>query len=279
MVEKIFPAVVIGLGKTGYSCVDYYCRHQQPVIVTDHQASPALLPDLQANYPDVEFVPFDQAESLLRQAPEWVVSPGVPMASLKSMMRTEGPQNYFNDIALFCQAAQAPIIAITGSNGKTTVTTLVGEAMSRAGLSVEVCGNIGVPVLDTLKKATPDYYVLELSSFQLEWVSSLSAKVAVVLNISADHMDRYDDLSAYVAAKCRIFNQAGHAIINANQRALFGDVSLNHCVEFSPSHRLTNGYGVDGEQLTYDAAERLSGPVAEKLTGKVRGWVAEYLGC
>ena len=157
---------------------------------------------MQANYPKIDFVPFDQAETLLKQAPEWVVSPGVPMDSLKSIMRTDGAQKYLNDIALFCQAAQAPIIAITGSNGKTTVTTLVGVVISRAGLSVEVCGNIGVPVLDALKQATPDYYVLELSSFQLEWVSSLSAKIAVVLNISADHMDRYNDFSDLLLRCC-----------------------------------------------------------------------------
>jgi UDP-N-acetylmuramoylalanine--D-glutamate ligase len=122
------------------------------------------------------------------------------------------------DVELFAQfkPASAKVIAITGANGKSTVTTLVGEMCKAAGLKTVVAGNIGLPVLDTLNGETPDVYVLELSSFQLETTSSLNADAATVLNISEDHMDRYSGLEDYAEAKARIF--AGHGVQVLNRQ-------------------------------------------------------------
>src|SRR5690606_33065814 len=105
-------------------------------------------------------------------------------------------------------------IAITGANGKTTVTTLVGEMCKAAGLKTIVAGNIGLPVLDALSMETPDVYVLELSSFQLETTNSLRADAATMLNLSEDHMDRYDSMQSYAVAKAHIFYQAKLQVLN-----------------------------------------------------------------
>src|SRR5690606_13179237 len=116
-------------------------------------------------------------------------------------------------IQLFAEAAAAPIVAITGSNGKSTVTTLVGEMAAAAGYNVGVGGNLGTPALDLLADER-ELYVVELSSFQLELVEHLGAKMATVLNLSPDHMDRYPDLQRYHAAKHRIFRGARQVVVN-----------------------------------------------------------------
>ena len=138
------------------------------------------------------------------------------------------------DIELFAQAAVAPVIAVTGSNGKSTVVTLLGAMARRAGLDVRVGGNIGTPALDLITEQEPDLYVLELSSFQLETVSSLRPQAAAVLNVSADHMDRYTDLQAYAATKQSIFRQAAIQVFNLD------DALVTSLVDRSRSH---TGFG------------------------------------
>ncbi|MBF0472026.1 MAG: UDP-N-acetylmuramoyl-L-alanine--D-glutamate ligase, partial [Gammaproteobacteria bacterium] len=134
------------------------------------------------------------------------------------------------DIELFAHAASAPVVAVTGSNGKTTVTTLLGEMLNAAGVRVEVGGNIGVPALELLSRPVPDYYLLELSSFQLETVSSLNAVAAVVLNLSADHLDRHLSLQQYSELKAKIFQGDGVVVFNRDdplvvQQVLLSEVS------------------------------------------------------
>ena len=123
----------------------------------------------------------------------------------------------FGDIELFCQKAQAPIIAVSGSNGKSTVTTIVAEMTRLAGLKTYVGGNIGIPALDLLSDSTPDLYVLELSSFQLETTYSLNAHGSVVLNVSPDHMDRYLSLKDYANTKKRIYSGQGLMVLNKDE--------------------------------------------------------------
>src|SRR5690606_28841936 len=118
------------------------------------------------------------------------------------------------DVELFMRQAKAPIVAITGTNGKSTVTTLVAHMAEAAGKEVLAGGNLGRPALDLLEEPTPDLYVLELSSFQLETTRSLSARAAVVLNVTPDHMDRYETVNEYVAAKARIYERCEAAIVN-----------------------------------------------------------------
>ncbi len=132
-------------------------------------------------------------------------------------------QDVIGDIELFARAAQAPVAAITGSNGKSTVTTLLGQMAQAAGRDVRVGGNLGTPALELLQDSEPDLYVLELSSFQLEGTRSLNAAAATVLNITPDHMDRYRSLADYSAAKQRIFRGDGVMVLNADDPAGAGD--------------------------------------------------------
>jgi len=144
---------------------------------------------------------------------ELIVSPGVSLEEPAIVAAAEAGVSISGDINLFREAANAPVVAITGSNGKSTVTTLVGLMAAEAGVNVAVGGNLGTPALELL---SPDVelYVLELSSFQLEATTDLRPEVATVLNISDDHMDRYPDRMSYFRAKHRIFQGARHAVIN-----------------------------------------------------------------
>ena len=155
-------------------------------------------------------------EAAFKDAEVIVISPGVPKAEplVQDAMRRGVP--VVGDVELFAQfkPASAKVIAITGANGKSTVTTLVGEMCKAAGLKTVVAGNIGLPVLDTLNGDVPDIYVLELSSFQLETTNTLNADAATVLNISEDHMDRYQGLEDYAQAKARIFAGNGVQVLN-----------------------------------------------------------------
>ena len=210
--------VVLGLGKTGLSCARWLHTQGNEVAVMDSRLSPPGLAQLQAELPDVAVLlgRFDAA--VLSAADEVVVSPGVPLTAPALQLASEQGVSIIGDIELFARAAAAPVIAITGSNGKSTVTTLVGQMLRQAGLDVAVGGNLGVPALDLLRKDA-DWYVLELSSFQLETTHSLQARAATVLNLSADHLDRYASLDDYGAAKARIFAHAQRAVVNQDDPA------------------------------------------------------------
>src|SRR5690606_9147298 len=139
-----------------------------------------------------------------------VVSPGIPLAEPALQKAAEAGVAITGDIQLFAEAAAAPIVAITASNGQSTLTTLAGEMAAAAAYTV---GALGTPALDLLA-AGRELYVVELSSFQLELVEHLGAEVATVLNLSPDHMDRYPDLQRYHAAKHRIFRGARQVVVN-----------------------------------------------------------------
>ena len=205
--------LVVGLGKTGLSCVRYLTGLGREVAVADSRAHPPGLADLQQRHPGVELRTGEFDREWFATFNELVVSPGIAIADPAIAAAAEQGAHIRGDIDLFAEAAQAPIIAITGSNGKTTVTTLVGELARACGVEAAVGGNIGVPALELLTQK-PDVYILELSSFQLETTHELNAEVATVLNISDDHMDRYDSKMAYYQAKQRIFRGARHAVVN-----------------------------------------------------------------
>lgn len=203
------PYIVLGLGKTGLSCVRFLTAQGLPVVVNDSRQFPPALEQLMAEYPEVEVVLGGFDARRIADTSEVVISPGINLQEVA--LQGVSP---IGDIELFARAAKAPIIAITGSNGKSTVTQLVYEMAIQAGFSAEVGGNIGVPALDLLAKPVPDLYVLELSSFQLEVTHSLKAKAAVVLNLSPDHLDRHGDMRSYAQAKQRIYSGCDHEIIN-----------------------------------------------------------------
>ena len=212
--------LVVGLGVTGLSLVEYLVARGAAVTVTDSRAQPPGLASLRARYPQVTAWVGGFAATAFEAADRILISPGVSLReplvrrALARGVPVEG------DIELFARVADAPVVAITGSNGKSTVTQWVGEMVAAAGWDVRVGGNLGEPALALLGASPPDLYVLELSSFQLETLHSLTPAVATVLNVSADHLDRYDTLAHYAAAKARIYRQARRCVVNLDDPAV-----------------------------------------------------------
>lgn len=205
--------VIIGLGMTGLSCVDFFMARGVTPRVMDTRVAPAGLDKLPEA---VERYVGGLNEDWLLRADLIVASPGIALAHPSLSAAADAGVEIVGDIELFCREAQAPIIAITGSNGKSTVTSLVGEMAKAAGLDVGVGGNIGLPALMLLDPER-ELYVLELSSFQLETTSSLRAVAATILNVTEDHMDRYPlGLQQYRAAKLRVYENARACIVNAD---------------------------------------------------------------
>ncbi|MFC3396663.1 UDP-N-acetylmuramoyl-L-alanine--D-glutamate ligase [Brenneria rubrifaciens] len=205
--------VIIGLGLTGLSCIDFFLARGIVPRVMDTRVSP---PDLDKLPPAVAFHTGGFNDDWLMDADLIVASPGIALATPILCKAAEAGIEIVGDVELFCREAQAPIVAITGSNGKSTVTTLVGEMARTAGWQVGVGGNIGVPVLKLLQQAC-QLYVLELSSFQLETTHSLHAAAATILNVTEDHTNRYPfGLQQYRAAKLKIYERADVCIVNAD---------------------------------------------------------------
>ena len=198
---------------TGLSCVDFFMARGVTPRVMDTRVAPAGLDKLPEA---VERYVGGLNEDWLLTADLIVASPGIALAHPSLSAAADAGVEIVGDIELFCREAQAPIIAITGSNGKSTVTSLVGEMAKAAGLNVGVGGNIGLPALMLLDPER-ELYVLELSSFQLETTSSLRAAAATILNVTEDHMDRYPlGLQQYRAAKLRVYENARACIVNAD---------------------------------------------------------------
>jgi UDP-N-acetylmuramoylalanine--D-glutamate ligase len=208
--------VIVGLGRTGLSCARYLHARGWRLAVTDTRQKPpelARLAELDSSIP-VSVGGLDAR--LLDGAFCVAASPGVSLAEPFFVEARRRGIEIVGDIELFARAADAPVVGITGTNGKSTVTTLVGRMAERAGLRVRVGGNLGEPALDLLspKVGPTQLYVLELSSFQLESTTSLELKAATVLNVTPDHLDRYDSVAAYAEAKARIFARSETAVIN-----------------------------------------------------------------
>jgi len=214
MMEDKQRILIVGLGKTGLSCARYLSSQGIEVAVIDSREQPELLVQLQQELPNVAVFTGGFDQQVFDSADELIVSPGV---SLKHPVITKAiseGKTILGDVELFAQQAKAPVMVVTGSNGKTTVTSLLSVMAREAGKDVRVGGNIGKPVLELLEKTEPDLYVLELSSFQLEYTKTLNAFVATVLNISEDHMDRYEDVYEYMKAKQRAFRGSGTMVLN-----------------------------------------------------------------
>ncbi|MGB1237320.1 MAG: UDP-N-acetylmuramoyl-L-alanine--D-glutamate ligase [Pseudomonadales bacterium] len=198
--------IVVGLGTTGYSCAQYLAERGEHFAVVDTREMPPMLEALNTHYPEVQVHLGPLDAKVLSRASEIVLSPGIAKDTPAIAAAVAAGADLVGDIDLFCRAVEAPVVAITGSNAKTTVTTLLGEMASKGGIDVGVGGNIGTPVLEFLQQPPKAMYILELSSFQLELTSQLNASVAAVLNITPDHLDRYDnDFQQYYTAKHRIF--------------------------------------------------------------------------
>jgi UDP-N-acetylmuramoylalanine--D-glutamate ligase len=217
--------IVVGLGKSGLSLVRFLARRGVAFAVADTREQPPELETLAREFPHIEVRCGELDVEFLCRADELYVSPGLALSTPALQQAAARGVKMSGDVDLFARHARAPIIAITGSNAKSTVTTLVGLMAAAAGKRVAVGGNLGKPALDLLADDV-ELYVIELSSFQLETIDQLNAEVATVLNISEDHMDRYSGLPAYHLAKHRVFRGARQAVYNrhdALSRPLWGE--------------------------------------------------------
>jgi len=212
--------LVVGLGKTGLSAVRTLLALGAAVAVTDTRPDPPGLAALQHDCPTVPCYLGGFPPAVFARADRLLLSPGVPLQTPVIAAAAARGVPVWGDIELFARLVQAPVAAITGSNGKSTVTTLLGRMAEQAGVRVAVGGNLGTPALELLARPAVELYVLELSSFQLASTASLNARVATVLNLSPDHLDWHLSLDAYRQAKQRIFRGDGWMVLNADDPAV-----------------------------------------------------------
>lgn len=214
-------SLILGMGQTGLSTARYLRKHQEPFKVCDTRPQPPHWALWQEEFPEISYYCGDFPLVELLAARQILISPGLSLHHPAIAAAREKGIPILGDIELFAQAAQAPIVGITGTNAKGTVTTLVGNMASTAGLKVEVGGNIGTTALSLLERPTPDLYVLELSSFQLETTYSLRAIAATILNLSEDHLDHHRDMTEYLQAKQRIYQGARQAVFSREDVATY----------------------------------------------------------
>ncbi len=261
---------VVGLGETGLSCVNFLLRQGVQVTVFDTRQSP---PGEDKLSPGTDLIKGPLIGDQLAQFDLLIASPGIALATPALQSAAAQGCEIIGDIELFARElkkpayAHAKLVTITGSNGKSTVTSLLGEMAAAAKVKVAVGGNIGVPALDLLAPEV-ELYVLELSSFQLETTSSLNADIATILNVSEDHMDRYASYQHYTAAKHRIYEQSRIALFNRDDKLTYPNNSINQ-ISFGFDQA---AYGLiknpDGEVFLAEQGAPILAVRALKLSGK-----------
>jgi UDP-N-acetylmuramoylalanine--D-glutamate ligase len=247
--------LVVGLGATGLSVARYLQRMDIKFAIIDSREKPPLIDQAMQQMSDVPVFTGGFDDSAFKVATHMVVSPGVSLHEKSIIKAISNGIKCISDIDLFACSVEVPIIAITGSNGKSTVTTMIGEMAKAAGKSIGIGGNLGIPALDLLEQDA-ELYALELSSFQLERTTVLNAAAATVLNVSADHLDRHADLAEYAAEKQRVFAGNGVMVINkddaivaamrkADRKTL--TFSITEAADFYLGHQDGNEYLMHGE--------------------------------
>lgn len=265
--------IVIGLGQTGLSCVRFLLQQNEPVYLVDSRENPPMKSIFTKDYPDVPLY-CGVLPALDKLKPfNLVLSPGLAKTHPFIQPIIEQADDVLGDIDLFALNNTAPVIAITGSNGKSTVTKMVGEMAAASGFKPAVVGNIGVPVLSILgdNKSPFDIVVLELSSFQLELINHLSPQVATVLNISPDHLDRYPSYDAYIQAKHRIFERCEMALLNKDDPLANPKVLPSHAHFFSAGKPDNNQYGIlteNGEKFLGKGQQKIVAQSQLPLVGQ-----------
>lgn len=245
--------LVVGLGVTGMSVVRYLHDLGEPVIVVDSRDQPPEINTLKQNYADIPLHTGAFDPELFARARRIIVSPGIPVSDPALQLAKQQGVEISGDIDLFAHEVTAPVVGITGSNGKSTVTTLLALMAQQAGVNVAMGGNIGTPVLDLLDESK-QLFVLELSSFQLETLHHLPVQAAVVLNISPDHLDRYDDLTSYALSKQAIYENADMLVVNRDDAMSNPPIASRERVTgFTLQEPEDNDFGV----CTYDNADWL----------------------
>lgn len=274
--------LVVGLGATGYSVAQFLQQTSIRFAVVDSRDKPPLIDSLRQQMPDVpvfcggfDRAAFDVATHLL-------VSPGISLNEPAIRRVVQNGVKVLGDIDVFACATDKPIIAITGSNGKSTVTTMLGDMGKAAGLKTAIGGNLGTPALDLLQQDA-DLYVLELSSFQLERTTALNAAAATVLNISPDHLDRHANIDDYAGEKQRIFRGDGVMVINADDPLVLamGEdhrlrlyFSLQQAADFSLHDgqlRFEQQVLMNADQLPLEGSHNLSNALAALALGHAVG--------
>jgi len=228
--------LVLGLGVTGLSVARYLARRGVNAIYLDTRRQPPGIGELNKLCPDARVVLGEAPQSLLKEVSRIIASPGVPDSDPFLDAARRANIDVVSDIEVFVQEARAPIIAVTGSNGKSTVTTLLALMCDAAGKVGLAGANLGEPALDLLLEDTPDFYILELSSFQLQRTRHLPAKVATLLNISTDHLDWHGSEQEYRDAKYRIFREAECCVFNRTDEGIAARL---------PEHVPTLSFGLD----------------------------------
>lgn len=236
---------VVGLGATGLSCARYLQQQKTPFVLVDSRVNPPNLSEVKREFPDVSVSLGKWDETTFANTHTLILSPGISLNEPIIAKQVKQGKKILGDIELFAQAVKAPVIGITGTNAKSTVTTLVGKMIEQAGITVGVGGNLGIPALDLLHSKVTEAYVLELSSFQLETTHSLGLKVATILNVTPDHMDRYKDFEDYCLAKYRVYSDCQIAVCNRDDpNTDCGDLYHQHKLWFTLNEPKENEFGL-----------------------------------
>ncbi len=244
-------SLVLGAGVTGLACARFLRRRGLSVVVADTREAPPAAAQLRALLGEQGLRLGDFSSKLLERVDRVIVSPGLPPTlALLGEARTRGLP-VLGELDLFFAEADAPVVAITGTNGKSTVTTLVAAMLHAGGMSAKAGGNLGPAALELLAGEAPQFYVLEVSSFQLEQTARLPARAAAVLNVSPDHLDRHGSLERYAGLKSRIYDHAETCVVNLDDPLVMAMVpAARDCIEVTLGAPDAGQYGVrilDGE--------------------------------
>lgn len=277
--------LVAGLGKTGLSIARYLKRNNKSFVVFDTRKEAPGLAEFQNEFPDVPIYLQQTPDEVISQVTDVITSPGLALDTPVLERARQAGASIYGDIECLAREISAPVIAITGTNGKSTVTTLVGEMAKATGFRVAVAGNIGTPVLDMLDDEHHyDLWVLELSSFQLDLTYSLSPVVATILNVTPDHLDRHHTMEAYTQAKQRIYRGAKAVLFNREDVYTVPHQSCQtdiKCISFGKDAPSMGNWGlIEQENTTYLAKgmERLL-PVESILIKGVHNWMNALAAC
>jgi UDP-N-acetylmuramoylalanine--D-glutamate ligase len=245
--------VILGIGITGLSCARFLHRHQISFAVNDSRAMPISPGDFKHQFSDNTLVYGQWDQTLISQAEVLIVSPGIDITAPEISRAIASDCDVIGDIELFCRLSNTPILAVTGSNGKSTVVSMLNYVGNALGYRVQLGGNIGLPVLDQIDKEEADFIVLELSSFQLETVKTMKALAATVLNLSDDHLDRHKTIEHYGTIKQSIYQNCAYALYNRNDNATKPEsrYSNSQTLSFGSDHAKNGDFGladIDGEK-------------------------------
>ena len=264
--------LIVGLGKTGLSIARYLSANDVSFAVMDTRAEPPSADVLKSEFPEVECHFGVLSAEVMCTSQRMIVSPGIALATPEIEKARSLGIEVIGDIELFAREAKAPIAAITGSNGKTTVTTLLDQMAKAAGIKVATGGNIGMPALELLAQRKTELYILELSSFQLETTESLRSKAACILNISEDHLDRYAGrIDLYAAAKAKIYKNCDIKIVNRDDTKVVNLASDSRAVTFGsgPTHQGHYGVMLDkGARWLAKGEDKLLNTAEMKVVGR-----------